>query len=139
VLAQATPAAALLVCAEVTLREKFRTGEDAFGFGAVLDLILEIDRALTPLLESHMFADDITEQRALLGRIAGGEVRFITWNIIRALALVEGADTGALQELPGVEKEGRDVVQTLKPPLERMRAWFGLRAGGLKLPVLGDM
>jgi hypothetical protein len=139
VMAQATSATLLLNCAEATLKEKFQTGEDAFGFGGVLDLLVEIYRTLAPLLESDMFRDDIPEQRAMLERIAGENTVFVRWNIIRALALIEGVEMGTLQELPEIEKYGKEILAEITPPLERLRVWFGLRKGGLKLPVLGDM
>jgi hypothetical protein len=139
IIAQATPATVLLGCAEATLREKFRTGEDAFGFGGILDLLMEIHRALMPLLESDSFRDDVVEQRALLARIAGQDMRFVTWNILRAIAMVEGAMAGTLQELPGIESYGKEIIDKLRQPLESLRLWFGLREGALKLPILGEM
>jgi hypothetical protein len=140
VMAQAGPASFLLLAADGAFREQFVREFDVFRFGATLDLVLEIEAALTPLLDTDAFSDSLQFQRAILQRICDGvELRYVKWNILRALALVESAEMGGIQEFPDVHIHGKRVIECLRPPLERLRAWFELRSGALKLPGLGQL
>jgi hypothetical protein len=140
VVSHAGPVIFLLNSAENALRERFITEIDAFHFGSVLDLLIEIESQLSPLLDSDAFHGDLAIQRSLLAGICGGaDLRYIRWNILRALALLQTAEMGALTELPGIENQGRGILERIAEPLARLRGWFGLRAGVLKLPGLGPI
>jgi hypothetical protein len=139
-IAHAAPAIFLLNSAEGALRETFITEVDAFYFGAVLDLMIELESALTPLMDSDAFQGDLAVQRSLLAAICGGvDIRYVRWNVIRALAMLQAAELGALMDFPEIGNQGRGILERVAEPLARLRAWVGLRGGALKMPGLGPM
>jgi hypothetical protein len=75
----------------------------------------------------------------LAGICEGADVPYVRWNILRGLALLQAAEMGLIGEFPEIEKQGRGILERIAVPLARLRAWFGLRPGGLKMPVLGPM
>jgi hypothetical protein len=132
--------AGLLTNAEEALRETFEAEFDAYRFGTVLDLLLDMHASLSPLLGAEEFMGDAATQRALLAAVCEGQgLPYVSWNILRAIALIEAVEAGQVPELAGLEKIGKGILDRLKAPIGEMRGWFGLRNGRLKLPLLGVM
>jgi hypothetical protein len=140
VVAHAGAAIFLLNSAEGALRGTFLSEVDAFNFGAVLDFLTELESALTPLLEAEACQGDVALQRSLLAGICGGaDFKYVRWGVLRALALMQAVEIGALTELPEIGNQGRGILERIAEPLARLRAWLGFRRGELKMPALGPM
>jgi hypothetical protein len=119
------------------MRETFRTEVEAFQFGGVIDLLLEIESTLNPMLTTDDFGDGLTAQRRFIMEMcekAGCE--YLRWNILRAVTLLQVVEMGALEELM-IGTKDRGILERVAAPLDRLRAWFGFRSGELKKPLLG--